>query len=90
MAISRYNEADLPGTVYLISSNGKMLRLPIPSNSPNDPLGWSNKKRLLAKISLMIFYIAGMVLVMVPGSKLKAFTRDIDLSVRYWESSLKP
>ncbi|XMA17524.1 hypothetical protein WAI453_010315 [Rhynchosporium graminicola] len=32
------------GSVFLISSNGETNRLPIPSGSPNDPLGWSPLK----------------------------------------------
>ncbi|EJT72450.1 hypothetical protein GGTG_09316 [Gaeumannomyces tritici R3-111a-1] len=38
-------EDNSPGSVYLVSGDGHLLSLPIPSSSPHDPLGWSLLKR---------------------------------------------
>ncbi|PSN75480.1 MFS general substrate transporter [Corynespora cassiicola Philippines] len=38
----------ISGSVYLITSNGTTISLPIPSESRHDPLNWTEKKRWLA------------------------------------------
>ncbi|KAH7324210.1 major facilitator superfamily domain-containing protein [Stachybotrys elegans] len=44
-----------PGSVYLVSEAGVMLKLPIPSDSPQDPLTWSYSKRFLALSALVLY-----------------------------------
>lgn len=66
----------LPGTVYLISSEGRMLELPIPSESPDDPLGWSLQKRAANLVAIMLFLIVGMTSLIAPGSLLTALSKD--------------
>ncbi|CZT45797.1 uncharacterized protein RSE6_06150 [Rhynchosporium secalis] len=51
------------GSVFLISSNGETNRLPVPSGSPNDPLGWSPLKSFLCLLSMSIFTTIGLILV---------------------------
>jgi hypothetical protein len=38
----------IPGSVNLITSDGRTSHLPIPSPSPGDPLSWSLQKRVSA------------------------------------------
>jgi hypothetical protein len=55
------------GSVYLITSDGKLLNLPIPSRSPKDPLNWSLLRRTLALTSMSLFTIVGLVQVQGTG-----------------------
>jgi hypothetical protein len=55
------------GSVYLITSDGKLLNLPIPSRSPKDPLNWSLLRRTLALTSMSLFSIVGLVQVQGTG-----------------------
>ena len=50
------------GTVFLITSDGKVLNLPIPSDSRHDPLNWNTRKRVLAFLSIGVFSWIGLVL----------------------------
>ncbi|KAL2071007.1 hypothetical protein VTL71DRAFT_14033 [Oculimacula yallundae] len=56
------------GSVFLITSNGETIRLPIPSRSPNDPLRWSSLKTFLSLLSMSIFTTVG--LIQVQGTSL--------------------
>ena len=58
---------DLSGSVFLISSDGDILKLPMPSNSPRDPLNWSKKRRFLAINCLTIFAGLGLTIVEAPS-----------------------
>lgn len=42
-------------SVFLITSDGRTLRLPIPSSSPKDPLNWDAAKRRLVLGNLFFF-----------------------------------
>ncbi|GKT57997.1 major facilitator superfamily transporter [Colletotrichum tofieldiae] len=53
--------ADLSGSIYLITSDGQTLKLPMPSNSPYDPLNWSLPKRLFAMGVLILYSIVSMM-----------------------------
>ncbi|WQF84108.1 Putative major facilitator superfamily, MFS transporter superfamily [Colletotrichum destructivum] len=53
--------ADLSGSIYLITSDGQTLKLPMPSTSPYDPLTWSLTKRLLAMGVLVLYSIVSMM-----------------------------
>lgn len=53
----------LNGSVYLITSDGRILNLPIPSPSRRDPLNWNLKKRALAILSIWFFTFVGAILV---------------------------
>lgn len=73
---SKYMSMDFAGSVYLISSDGQMLSLPIPSNSPDDPLTWSLARRLLIFTILTVFSALSMFLIQTPGSLYGAFVTD--------------
>ncbi|KAI9166370.1 hypothetical protein HJFPF1_02470 [Paramyrothecium foliicola] len=54
-AMSREELLNTAGSVFLVGSAGKIHRLPIPSDSPRDPLTWSLSKRLLALFALELY-----------------------------------
>ena len=60
---SRRESKLLAGSVYLISSDGKIISLPIPSTSRRDPLNWSIWKRAGALFSLAFFGMTGYTIV---------------------------
>ena len=65
---AKHESFDLSGSVFLVTGEGKTLNLPIPSNSPNDPLNWSRWKTGGA-IFAVGFYSA-VALLMVQGQSL--------------------
>lgn len=50
-------------SVFLITSDGQTLNLPIPSQSPDDPLNWSPLKRFFAVGAMGLFSVVGLILV---------------------------
>jgi MFS family permease len=64
---SKYESRDFSGSVFLISSDGRVLNLPIPTSSSRDPLNWSKGKRARAFIALSFFSMLGLVLVQGPS-----------------------
>ncbi|KAH7379084.1 major facilitator superfamily transporter [Cadophora sp. MPI-SDFR-AT-0126] len=63
---SKYDSCDLSGSVFIISSDGKILNLPIPTKSAQDPLNWSKWKQARAFLALLIFTISADVLIQGP------------------------
>ncbi|WYZ38030.1 hypothetical protein EsH8_II_001536 [Colletotrichum jinshuiense] len=53
--------ADVSGSIYLITSDGQTLKLPMPSRSPRDPLNWSMPKRMVAMCVLILYSIVSML-----------------------------
>ncbi|KAK2056934.1 major facilitator superfamily transporter [Colletotrichum caudatum] len=49
------------GSVYLITSDGQTLKLPIPSSSLHDPLSWTLPRRILAMAVLVLYSIVSMM-----------------------------
>lgn len=73
---------DLSGSVYLITSNGRILNLPIPTRSPRDPLNWSTRKRLLAFTTILFFAITGLLLVQAPSLMFNGLGKEFSAEVR--------
>lgn len=48
---------NLSGSTYLITNTGKTIKLPVPSNSPADPLNWSQCKSVGAVFAIVLFSI---------------------------------
>lgn len=69
------------GSVFLITSSGETLRLPIPSRSPNDPLQWSNFKRILVLLSMSVFTTIGLVQVQGTSLLLQALQDEYRMKV---------
>ncbi|RGP74468.1 mfs general substrate transporter [Fusarium longipes] len=64
------------GSVFFVSSNGRVLRLPIPSRSYRDPLTWSWTKRFLAFCSLEMLSIAASFALNLPGLLIGAIEHE--------------
>ncbi|KAG8675922.1 hypothetical protein FPOAC1_001917 [Fusarium poae] len=64
------------GSVFFVSSNGRVLRLPIPSRSYRDPLTWSSTKRLLAFCALETLSIAASFALNLPGLLIRAIADE--------------
>ncbi|RYO80524.1 hypothetical protein DL766_009182 [Monosporascus sp. MC13-8B] len=62
---SKHVSGDFSGNVFLISSGGEILKLPMPSPSPRDPLNWSCKRRAAACACLMAFSAVSMYAIQV-------------------------
>ncbi|RDW66850.1 MFS transporter-14 [Coleophoma crateriformis] len=58
---SRSEYTATQGSVYLITSDGRTLELPIPSRSPSDPLNWSWFKKSLSILAVFLFSVIGLV-----------------------------
>jgi hypothetical protein len=65
-------------SVYLITSDGRTLELPIPSRSPNDPLRWSLLKRATVMSVVSLFTVVGLIL--VQGTSLLLFALENEYS----------
>ncbi|KAK0118586.1 hypothetical protein ONS95_007471 [Cadophora gregata] len=55
---AKYESCDFSGSVFIISSDGKVLKLPIPTKSAQDPLNWSKWKQARAFLALYVFSIS--------------------------------
>ena len=71
-SVRKYKVAQ--SSVYLITSDGLTLELPIPSRSPNDPLRWSLLKRATVMGVISLFTIVGLIL--VQGTSLLLFALE--------------
>ncbi|KAH6718731.1 major facilitator superfamily transporter [Leptodontidium sp. MPI-SDFR-AT-0119] len=65
---SKYESMDLSGSVYLVSGDGKIISLPMPSRSPRDPLNWGRNRRVLAFLPVLWYQIVCLVLVQATSS----------------------
>ncbi|KAH7144123.1 major facilitator superfamily domain-containing protein [Dactylonectria estremocensis] len=69
---------DISGSVYFISSSGRVLQLPIPSNSARDPLRWSWKKRWGAFLALQFYSVVSSFGLTTPGFLAQAMDYEFD------------
>lgn len=79
---SKHTSMDLAGSVFLIASNGRLLSLPIASESPNDPLSWDRSRRIFIFVILLIYSAIALFLIQTPGLLFKAFALSYDDEVR--------
>ncbi|KAM0495181.1 hypothetical protein D7B24_006575 [Verticillium nonalfalfae] len=75
---------EISGSVFLISESGELLKLPIPSNSPRDPLAWTVKTRIAALVSVCIFSMTATVTLNLPTGM------QIGLALEFPDETLKP
>jgi hypothetical protein len=78
---SKHESCDLSGSVYLITSDGRILDLPIPSTSCHDPLNWSLKRRALASLAIGFFSFVGLVLVLGPNLAVAGLQEEFSFEV---------
>ncbi|KAI6776523.1 hypothetical protein HG530_000468 [Fusarium avenaceum] len=82
-SITKRGSLPTAGSVFFISSAGRVLKLPIPSGSYRDPLTWSRSKRFLAFFALQCLSIAVSLELNLPGLLIEAIRhefKDEDLS----------
>lgn len=75
---SKHVSMDLAGSVFLIASNGRLLSLPIPSESAYDPLNWTRSRRVFIWTLLLLFSTISMFLIQTPGNLFQALLNDFD------------
>ena len=69
------------GSVFIITSDGKVLSLPIPSESRYDPLNWNSRKRALALVAVGVYSWIGLTLPQDAGLTMKGLEREFALTV---------
>jgi hypothetical protein len=72
-SLSDPNDANIPrrnresymlsGSIFLITSSGKTLNLPVPSSSPADPLNWSMWKTTGAVAAIALYSVVSLTVV---------------------------
>ncbi|KAH7394265.1 major facilitator superfamily domain-containing protein [Phaeosphaeria sp. MPI-PUGE-AT-0046c] len=75
----KHESYTLSGSVFLIAGNGKTLKLPAPSASPADPLGWSKWKRIWAFVAVVFFNVVALAVVQAAGIFLRVISRDFKI-----------
>lgn len=77
-----------PGSVFLVDSAGKFLKLPIPSDMQEDPLRWGKWKRFGAMLCIVFFSMLGLSAVQLPEVNFQLMQLDPVLEVRHASSGL--
>jgi hypothetical protein len=80
--IAKRESLPTAGSVFFVASNGRVLRLPIPSRSYRDPLTWSWTKRLLAFCALQTLSISASFALNLPGLLIRAIKDEFKDQVR--------
>lgn len=66
----------LPGSVYLVDSDGSILKLPIPSDDPKDPLQWGRWKRAGALFCIIFFQVLSLSICQFPEVNFRLLQAD--------------
>lgn len=69
------------GSVLLVDSKGNFLKLPIPSDMPEDPLRWGKWKRFGAMICIIFLGMLGLSAVQLPEVNFQLLQLDPVLEV---------
>lgn len=86
-SITKRESIPTAGSVFFISSAGRVLKLPIPSGSYRDPLTWSWSKRFLAFFALQSLSIAVSFELNLPGLLIEAIRHEFKDEV--WLTSIE-
>lgn len=79
----KHDSFNMSGSVFLITSDGKTVSLPIPSQSPCDPLNWTWQKRAAALISVGIFAYSGLIATQGASVVSSGLAKEFPYEVRY-------
>lgn len=79
----KHESYDLSGSVFLITSNGRTLDLPMPSDSRNDPLNWSWWKTGGAMIALGSYGLTALTGVQAVGLMTESVVADFSEEVSF-------
>jgi hypothetical protein len=85
--ITKRESLPTAGSVFFVSSAGRVLKLPIPSKSYRDPLTWSWSKRFLAFFALQSLSIAVSFELNLPGLLIEAIRHEFKDEV--WPTSIE-
>jgi hypothetical protein len=77
----KHESYTLSGSVFLISANGHTIKLPTPSDSPADPLGWGRWKRAGAFLAVSWFSVVALAVAQAAGIFLRVISRDFGVDV---------
>jgi hypothetical protein len=77
----KHESYTLTGSVFLIAGNGKTLKLPAPSDSPADPLGWGRWKRAGVFVTVSWFTIVALAVVQAAGLFMSEISQEFDVNV---------
>lgn len=77
----KHQSYNLSGSIFLVTSSGMMLKLPVPSESPADPLNWSRWKTAGAITAVAWYSIVSLTVVqaasMVYNGILTEFNEEV-------------
>jgi hypothetical protein len=59
---NKHDSFNMSGSVFLITSDGNIVSLPIPSENSRDPLNWTWQKRAIALSTVGIFSYSALIL----------------------------
>ena len=71
----------LSGSIFLITSSGKTLNLPVPSSSPADPLNWSMWKTTGAVAAIALYSVVSLTVVQVASLMYQGIMADFGKQV---------
>lgn len=77
----KHESYDLSGSVFLVTSDGKTLSLPVPSDSEHDPLNWGRWKFLGAFVSLVWFVAFPTTAVQAAAQMIHGIGKEFDQTV---------
>lgn len=73
---------NLSGSIFLVTSSGTTLNLPVPSESPADPLNWGRWKRTGAIIAVAWYSIVSLTVVQAASMVYHGILVEFDGQVR--------
>jgi hypothetical protein len=74
---------DLSGTTYLVTNDGRTLKLPIASESKVDPLNWSGRKTAGAFFAIVLFSAVNLTAAQAAGVMLNSIQATFEHEVGY-------
>lgn len=78
----KHESYDLSGSIFLVTSSGKTLNLPVPSDSPTDPLNWGRCKTTGAIIAVALYSIVSLPVVQAASLVFHGILKEFEGQVR--------
>lgn len=73
---------NLSGSTFLVTSSGKTLKLPVPSDSPADPLNWGRWKTIGAIVAVSCYSIVSLTVAQAASLLFHGILLEFDGQVR--------
>lgn len=74
---------NLTGTTFLVTNDGRTLKLPVASESKADPLNWSNRKTAGAFFAIVFFSAVNLCAAQAAGAMLDSIQKTFEHEVGY-------